>query len=454
MALLLKWNLSGSAAWSVYDGAVWDSEGGAWMGEDYLFYISDEGTAIEKYWQPAILSFSPAQRNMKLRHGGFCQWDFGSVTMAPDFFYANAMWPPPKNSVIEIYYTASTFENATILFAGTAHRATFNRNQAVYDLYGHSYTHEFLIEWEDYNEDTVPMPRMLGAWEHGSAKRLPDRNTAPTYWKAHVSGTCGVNWHCYDDGVNIDANVIENSDGLTFSLKFVPVGEVTISGTGDIATLDDLFVWACNQDDRLPVEYDGSLGASPSPSIQCYVESQVKTIDLMDDIAAWNRHMFYEEGTIINLLDMTASNGSGTLDEYEFMDSSYDLDVPIKAIKAKWKTREATEDTRGKYVKDVDHESSVPSAYAYGDELTVEVYNSDKATIDAKLQIIMDALHDEWPEISMPVGSSIPPPGKQLTVTDNSGPGSVTATIKVREYRIDLNMDRLECVVRGEGTIS
>ena len=455
MTILVEWNFGRGPVWASDYNTGWvESEDGGWVSSDYLSYLSDEPAALDRFWTPYIIGFTPPIRKMDTLHGGYLKWDFGSIELSPGFFSDHGQWPPPVNSSVKIWFAATTEAAKIKLVEGDVHRVGFNRESVTYDIYGPKYDAQLLEEREAHNGDTVPMPRAFGTVEHANPVQLPDVNGAPCYWACSLrAGTLGSDWHVYDDGVEIDDKVfLPAYDPYVFVLVSPPVGELTVSGTGEYGTLAEIFAWIAG--DKLPLEYDSSLAADPSPGVHFFATSQDIVVNFLSAIAAWNRHFFWIDDTILYVADLDADNGASTITEYGFFNSQYDLEPPLAKLTAEWTVRTAVEETIGKHIKDAAFDAVVISPYTYGDERDFRPYDFARSEIVSKLSAIRDTIHAERVELSMPISAAIPSPGEETTIIDESGAGDITAVIHAREYRLDIHADRMEIVVSGEGTIS
>jgi hypothetical protein len=325
-----------------------------------------------------------------------------------------------------------------------------------YELYGKRHTQQFLLTVEDYNTDMVPIPRALGAVYYAKCLRLPDDGSSrPTYHNGYIAGSNGTDWNVFDDGVNIDANVVDNGDD-TFSLTASPVGEVTISGTGQIATLSELYTWA-SATERLALSYShsASLEASPSPSISYWWDSQSLLIDVLSDISAYFRHLFYESGANLIAVEMSNANGTRSLvDGYDwFKDYYYEDPAPTSLIRAAWTHRNAVEETIGKYVKDTEVEETQESGYPYGAEDSVTPYQYTRANVSAALADLLTYALKTQVHLQIPVTDDLPVPGEQITFTDTDNfQQNLSVTMFCRNIRYDFENDTVE--ISGDGVLT
>jgi hypothetical protein len=487
---LLEIKTDESAAWTDTAAVIFKDSAVMWDSFT-LQNIALEDFADKKYWADDIISYTPPQYHIATSTGGFVRMDFGDIELRLDAFggrkeagvsiftdTANVIWldvadetewndtevaygdpstwPPAREIFVKQYFTDTDESGLTILFDGVGHRAGFNAQSVRYELYGKRYTQQFLSTVTDYNSDTVPIPRALGAVTYAMVLRLPnDGSSRPTYHNGYISGTNGVNWNVYDDGVNIDANVVDNGDD-TFSLTVAPVGEVTISGTGAVETLSELYTWASAEARlSLPYAYSASLEDSPSPSMSRWVDSQVLIIDILSEISAYFRHLFYESGANLVAVAMGNTNGTRTLiDGYDFFrDSNYEDPPPTSLIRASWVQRAAVEETIGKYVKDTEVEETQESIYPYGSEDSVSPYQYVRSDVSTSLTSLLTYKLKSQIHLKIPVTDNLPVPGEQITYTDTDNfEQNLSVTMFCRNIRYDLEGDTVE--ISGDGVLT
>lgn len=99
-------------------------------------YLSIDGHALIRYWEPKIVSFDPPQYSMEKKYGGFVKPVFGNISLFQNLFDND--WTPPTACQIAIRYnddTALTELSAVTLFTGTAHLKKMDRTAIQYGLY-------------------------------------------------------------------------------------------------------------------------------------------------------------------------------------------------------------------------------------------------------------------------------------------------------------------------------
>jgi|GEM_PF-2385215 len=159
--------------------------------------------------------------------------------------------------------------------------------------------------------------------------------TLPIHASACVSGSFAV----FDDGVPIQENVVINGDG-TFSLTATPVGEVTLSGTGEDTTLEDIVTWGQGQLGIGSIVTTNARGTSPD--VSHWATSQMPLIDFLSNVCAFFTHYFYIQSDVLTLGDMLLDNGTSSVTEWEFFEqATYGVADVISQIQSTWNTREA-----------------------------------------------------------------------------------------------------------------
>ena len=449
--LLAELNVTKIGTWKDRVGhVVWqDTDDVAWAAGNILF-VSLEGFVGDVYWDDYVATLTPPQYQMAESYGGYCRMGFGAILLSLEAFDTSTLWVPPVSFDVIFYYTGTTEGAKEVLFAGVAQLAEMDRTTCTYDLYGEALDAELLLEETNYDGDSVPLPRGLGTAQHRQPVRLADVGGKPTYHKAYLAGTKGVDWHVFDDGVNIDSSVTDNGDG-TFSLSAGPVGEVTVSGVGEDSTLSDIAEWACDPA-RLNLNYDNTKAESPSPAVNWWASSQRVLVEFLSDLAATRTHMFYVRDETLYLIDMDVDNGSRALTEGDIFEPQYDYEPPVAMITAKWQKREAVEETIGKYIKDIKHETSQSSGYRHGREWDMEMFHDVTAVIDVLLGDILTIVHKPRVRVPLPLLGSLPAPGEAISYTDESMVRDMTVSFRCRNVTYDFDND--EVFVEGEGALS
>jgi hypothetical protein len=320
MAVLVEFNVSGLLTVTPVDGglAVTDVEGGLAVQSAALIRACMNGAfaGVNYHADYAFPNSMPAY-SLAANWGGYCALAFGDIKISLEMFSSGSMWPPPQAMAFSFLYAVDDDTDTSILFEGEAYRRSYDREEAIYALYGPRYEAELLAEEdEDFGGGEAVVPRAFGAVTYQVPLRLPDDLSGyPTYHKGYLTGTKGTDWHVFDDGVNIDSKVTDNGDG-TFRLSVYPVGEVTISGTGEYSTLAEIFAWACGAA-RLNLSLDTSLARSPSPSLAYWAGGQAAIIDFLSDISAFFNHLFFIRRKTLYLVAMEEDYDTRTQTEHD-----------------------------------------------------------------------------------------------------------------------------------------
>lgn len=420
--------------------------------------ISMEGNAVgynwTYNWKSLVISFDTPQYRIQTVHGGASRLSFGGASYSPDLFSAD--WPPQVSCLTTAKYTATNDSAPETFFIGTGHLTHITQTEISYDFYDSAYDIDILAEVTDYDGNTVPLPRALGAVVHANPVRVADVGGKPTYHNGYVAGTKAVDWHVYDDGVNVDANVTDLGNGH-FTLSAVPVGEVTLSGTGVYETLADVVTWACGAS-YLNVTPDTTKWESGIPDFSYWVDNQRNILDFLSDVCAWFGHIFYIKAGTGYLVGMNTDNGARTITEFEFFPSTYEYEPPVNILRSTWvesiagEFQDGSGGTAGRYVKRTDKDTYQQSAYPYGSEETLRPFCSNKTDIDTCLAAILVLIHKPRCRLKLPLQGSLPVPGEKISWTDTMLGQSTDMYIRARSIAYDFNNE--EVTIEGEGALT
>ncbi|KKM60202.1 hypothetical protein LCGC14_1544230 [marine sediment metagenome] len=420
--------------------------------------LSREGIRLTHWWKNKLLSFSSPQYQLQYDQGGYCRLGWGDFKVAKNLFAA-ADWPPPINGVVAAKYTATTEEAAETLFTGMAHVKAISREGVLYGIFGDDEAVDLLTEGTNYDGDTVPLPRAFGAVTYVNPVQLANAGGGNQRWDlGHIQGTEHVDWHCFDDGVDICANV-ENVAANVFELNTVPVGEVTLSGTGEDTTVKDIMEWACGAS-YLNYTFDHANDRPTSPNVAKWADKQAVMVDFLSLMCAGFTHLFYRKSGTLHLVDMFLDNGARTLTEIKYYPSKYKYRTPISEINASWQVGEAGSWSQpgggaaaAVYVKRTDKETTRSSAYPYGNEMDIVPMTDVRADIDTALDNIMTVLHKpKSSPLAIPFIGNLPVPGEKFNYPDTSLGHDTDLGIWART--IVFAFDNEEIRIEGEGTIA
>jgi len=288
--------------------------------------ISDTLLTLEHTWYPYVDAFSAPQWQITKDYGGFGRLGFGTITISPELFESD--WPPPIQCNITIQYTASTEAAAvTILADYTAHLTDYNRESVTFKIQDFEYEQKLLIEMDDYNGNTVAIPKAVGTVTHVTPTRLADVDIgapygdAPTYHLSGVSASStafriiGFTYHSagvtkiitgdidgdlvnhgYGNGETViivnssnfnTSHVISNVSGATFTIpeayaiENVPI-YASVYQTNDIQVFDDGVPIPGNFYDNS----DGTFSLMAVPVGQVTI-SGTASETTVDDLGSW-----------------------------------------------------------------------------------------------------------------------------------------------------------------------
>ena len=88
----------------------------------------------------------------------------------------------------------------------------------------------------------------------------------------------------------------------------------------------------------------------------------------------------------------------------------------------------------------------------YAKDMSVNVYHDARSNIKAALQNILEVLGKDTGTVKLPISSSLPVPGTELTFPDTSMVVDVSTYIRVRNLSFDF--DNHEVIISGEGVIT
>lgn len=410
------------------------------------FKISNEIVALESPYNVKIFSFTPPKYAMDKKYGGFVRLNYGKIEFWPDLFEND--WPPPLSCPITVKYTDTTEAAAVTLYTGTAHITSLGEKQVTYNLFATDYTTDLLSTIVDYNGDTVPLPRAFGTVSYVTPVRTPDQGGKNTY---HVGGIGTPQFH--DDGVNVASTT--NGDG-TYSLTLVPVGDVSISGTGSQTDLVSIFTWATGAS-FLNLTLDTTDDRSPSPSVNFWADQQKPMVDFLSELSAFFTHLYYVSGTTLYLVDMGTYTASSTITEFDFFPSNYVYNPPLKSVDSTWIKRTAgfwaNVTPPAAYVKEETLEEIVETSYPYAlQEISLTPFTDVRADINDALDKIIAILIKPRVNLKIPLAGDLPTPGKRIQWVYDSLEVSTTSSFICRN--LSYNFDNLEVSIEGDGVIS
>lgn len=298
-----------------------------------------------------------------------------------------------------------------------------------------------------------PLPIAYGAIRYEKPVRLMDASVGGNqrYWLANIQGEIGEDWFLYDDGVDVSNNVVDVV-GNVFELDVKPVGELSFSGTGGDITLLSVFETACTYALTLNHTYSRSV----SPQLNYYQTEQIYFPDFLSKIAAWFTHLFYIRSGTLYLVDMLVDAGSEVTTEFDFFESGYQFNAPVKKITSSYPFRIAGEwydgsgGSSGVCLRESTKVVSIESGVPYGD--TDQDFSPPYCTgivpVTTALQNILTILNRPQMSISIPFDTSLQSPGKKMTWVNESYPYNILTDTWVRSVAYDF--DNNEITIEGD----
>jgi len=367
-------------------------------------YVSIDGHGLTNNWKPRIIGFDAPMLALPSDHGGYARLTFGSIQFNPLLFAGD--YPPPVSCPIAIYYTDTTEAARELIFEGTAHLASFDRESVSYELHGPSYDEMLTIKG-------------VGPLVSGRAYKII----------SYVAGDDFTNV----GGTNVTGNIFTAS-GTTPTVwanfsKLAPIWNMTLN-----ATITDIL-------SRIPeiTSVDTGYARASSPDVLYTLASDRLAINTASDIAAFYSHLIYIIGSTAYLVDMLLDNGADwDLTEFKFFAmAQYKNKTPLAAI---------TCSSGGVVYSEV-------SAYSYGTTTSVEPYHSTQANIEAALTDILAIENSPRINISVPmIAGNFPRLGQKITIPDTSHIADLSSWIRARKLSYDFLNDSIN--IEGEGAIA
>jgi len=457
------------------------------------------------WWKPAIVSM-PSMSMAVNKRGGFVRVEMGQIAFALDAFNGE---PPAKANISLDWGLDST--RAIHIFDGNIYRRQWGAEQINYDLYepeddtkllddgldeqatlqitactsyaagaktqittstAHglsagkeiyvqkttSYngkmtvdsiisTTEFVLavafvanEAGECSENIVSRPLIIGNVTHMSPQRT-GQDTEETYYLPDFA-----NYNAYDDGVLINDHWTNNGDG-TVSRSVAVVGELSMSGTGNMTTLADVFTWAAA---RMGLTLENLHGADVPINHAAYDNELLR--DFLDRLAWYCGYMFWILDDILYLADRDHDNGSQDIRQFDFVDIEYNWDMPVKSYSAAWSVRQFDASIVALATKD--RIVTIYTDNSVGDEVTVDVF--DEAVSEVKSKITAIATREVKPMIRMVLPlDRLPSPGERIGFTDTRKAGvTITGYLRMSQYSINYQSRTLDIQGPGAYTVS
>lgn len=440
MNVLIELYAPGAVEWEDDANHAWEDDANhEWGVIAGVLRASIDGVAASHYWPPWITAMDTIQYGIPNAWGGYAALSFGTLEFSPAAFDSDPTWPPPETFVFNLYYTADDGATKTFITTGTLFLAKITDSGIQYDVYGDSFDVNFLDEAVTYESVTAqPLPVAIGAVVQQNPVRLPDAGGGNQTWsKCGLAGVAHTNWHAYDDGVDICANVA-NEAADTFELTAAPVGEVTISGTGSLVTLADVAGEVCT---LLGLSLDAAGARAVSPDLSTFITSQRAAIDVLSSIAAAHAHLFYIASSTLYLIDMLAATGTVTIaDSNGVIDSEYSTQPPISLITHRWVDRYVA---AAQIINETKKQHTVDVGQYFGDPTDINVYSTVVADIAAALANIVTLQARRLGRVTLPLSGTLPTPGAAYAIEDTTMVRDLSVTLYVRSVGYDFMGHRI-----------
>jgi hypothetical protein len=382
------------------------------------------------WWAPGVIAMPSMELGSGTR-GGYARVKWGSIDFAPNAFSGE----PPAKAQIYLDWGLSS-DNLMRLFNGTIYRRSYESRKLSYDLYEPEYTTKLLDDGTDEQGNDCVRPLVVGTVTHMSPQRT-EPDTAEKYYMPDFA-----TYSFYDDGVLIDDHWTIGGGYAERSLAIV--GELSMSGTGNMTTLADVFSWACT---RMGITFENVHGADVSLNHAVY--DQQLLVDYLDKIAWYCRYQFTILDGVLTLVDMGRGVGERTLGRVDSLDLRYNWPLVVKRYKAEWTVREFDAETVS--LKSVGRSAVHYTDSAVGeDETTVTPYDEAVADVEDKLDAIAAGEALVSVSLDLPL-DQIPRIGEEINFTDRKKAHDISGYFMVRSYRVDHKAKKAQ--VQGDGEI-
>jgi hypothetical protein len=394
----------------------------------------------QHWWNPGIVDM-PSMTVGSGVSGGFVRVEWGSISFAPNSF---ADEPPVKANISLDWGLDSA--NTLHIFDGEIYRRQYTNKAILYDIFEPEYDTKLLDEGvapkdlETDEDEVVAKPLIIGTVTHMEPQRTGLTTEQKYYLPDVASGT--LNW--YDDGVLINDNWTY-SEGIA-SRSIDIVGTTTLSATGTMTTLADVFAWAA---DRMGLDFVNVHSGDVSINYVAY--SQELLLDFLDHISFYCGYQYTIKNDVLYLIDMTQANGEQDISEFDFVEITYDWPMPIKKYTATWTIKTADADT----VTLIDEEKKVEifTDNPIGDEKTVTIYDETVEAVTAKMNAIAAREAAVSISLSLPL-DRLPNIGEKITFTDRKQQHNISGHLFVRSYSLNYSSKTLDLQGDGEITFS
>jgi hypothetical protein len=204
-----------------------------------------------------------------------------------------------------------------------------------------------------------------------------------------------------------------------------------------------VFTWAATE---MGLGYENIHGGDVA--LNYVASSQMLMVDFLDAIAYYCSYQFYIRDDTIYLIDMDQDNGEQTIEEFDFVEISYEWPMAIKKYSAAWTLRkfDATSVSLIADEKEVEYFTDNP----LGDEVSITVY--DQTVDDATTKITAIAAQDAKVVISLSLPlDRLPAIGEKIEFSDRKQAHNIAGYLRVRTYSINYSANTLD--IKGNGEI-
>ena len=393
--------------------------------------------AQQYWWKPGIVSMPSMTVGAGVK-GGFVRVDWGTIAFAPNSFVDE----PRAHFAISLDWGLDS-SNTIHIFDGEIYRRSYTNQEIGYDIFEPEYETKALSEGVDVKSEEedpdvdVVQPLVIGAVVYAAPQRtgldIEEKYYMPDF----------ATYDFFDDGVLINDNWTV-SDGYA-ERDVAIVGTLTISGTGNMTTLHDVFSWAAGE---MGLDYVNVHGGDVA--LNCVITGQSLMVDLLDKLAFYCNYRFYIKDDTIYLVDMHQDNGAQEIEEFDFVEISYEWPMPVKKYSAEWSLLKFDPETTSLIAdkKEVEH---YPEDVLVGDEVSITPYDQTIADVTAKIEAIAAQEARVKIALSLPL-DQLPSIGEKISFADRKQAHDIAGYLRVGSYSINYTSKTLD--ITGDGEIT
>lgn len=388
------------------------------------------------WWKPGVISMPSMTVGSGVK-GGFVKVEWGSISFAPNSYLSE----PPAKATVDLEWGLDSSSTLHI-FDGEIYRRKYTNKSIDYDVFEPEYNTKALSEGIDVKSETedpdvdVYQPLVIGTVTY----MTPQRTGLDTEQKYYMPDFASYTF--FDDGVLIDDNWTIAGGYAERSVDIV--GSLTISGTGNMTTLNDVFSWAATQ---MGLGYENIHGGDVT--LNCVISSQMLMVDLLNALAYYCCYQFYIKNDIIYLVNMEQDNGQQEIDEFDFVEISYEWPMPIKKYSAAWSLLKFDVETTT--LIDDPQEVEYFTVDPVGDEVTITPYDETVDDVTSKIAAIVEQDAKVTILLSLPL-DRLPSIGEKITFIDRKQAHNISGYLRVRSYSLNYSSKTLD--IAGNGVIT